>query len=346
MKCLYLKSNEDIDFSKSVKIDDFKTYDYTEVLKSLVFLKEKIIKEFESKAKIKNYKHEFIKSENKSLSLTVWEDKQRTLFGIPFRFLKPDRKIISTELLCSPVLNYVHKKIGDELSKTLLICNVMTDIYLHSYSGGLCIQEFRLKYFILCNILNGDMNLFNEANINELCLNLFFPNINVLEFSSLDNFVVNVANIENNKVILCVRTTGNIEKEFVLLEYDKTNKYENFALDAISKLYKCEKLFSFLDNRYMVCNSGFSISLSLNGKCLTMSTFNGSIYVYTIDNGERKSYIFDQESFGYKVQNDNPYDYSFILYDKSNSCVINCGIEIFKKSLKEINYEKGLPSCE
>lgn len=48
MKCLYLKSNEDIDFSKSVKIDDFKTCDYTEILKSLVFLKEKIIKEFES----------------------------------------------------------------------------------------------------------------------------------------------------------------------------------------------------------------------------------------------------------------------------------------------------------
>lgn len=345
MKCLYLKSNEDADFLKSAKINDFKTCDYTEILKSLVFLKEKIVKEFESEIEIKGYKYEFIKSENKSLSLTVWEDKKRTLFGIPFRFLKPDRKIVSTELLCSPVLNYVHEKIGNELSKTLLICNVMTDVYLHSYSVGLYIQEFRLKYFILCNILNGDINLFNEANINELCLNLFFPNINVLEFSPLDNFVVNIMNVENNKVILCIRTTGNIEKEFVLLGYDKTNKYENFALDAISKLYKRKKLFSFLDNRYIVCNSDFSISSSLNKKYLTMSIFNGSIYVYIIDNGEHKSYIFDQESFGYKVQNDNPYDYSFILYDKSNSCVINCDIEIFKKSLKEINYKKGLPSC-
>lgn len=346
MKCLYLKSNEDADFSKNAKINDFKICEYTEILKSLVFLKEKIVKEFESEMEIKDYKHEFIKSENKSLSLTVWQDKQRTLFGIPSRFLKPDRKIISTELLCSPVLNYVHEKIGDELSKTLLICNVMTDIYLHSYYVGICIQEFRLKYFILCNILNGEMNLFNEANINELCLNLFFPNINVLEFSPLDNFVVNIMNIESNKVILGIRTVGDIEREFVLLEYDKTNKYENFALDAISKLYKCGKSFSFLDNRYMVCNSTFNSSLLLNGKCLTMSTFNGSIYVYTLDNGERKSYIFDQESFGYKVQNDNPYDYSFILYDKSNSCVINCGIEIFKKSLKEINYAKGLPNCQ
>ena len=52
MKCLYLKSNEDADFSKNAKINDFKICDYTEVLKSLVFLKEKIVKVFESSSSI------------------------------------------------------------------------------------------------------------------------------------------------------------------------------------------------------------------------------------------------------------------------------------------------------
>lgn len=71
---------------------------------------------------------------------------------------------------------------------------------------GILVEEFKN------NII--DVKCFEnpEANINELCLNLFFPNINVLEFSPLDNFVVNIMNVENNKVILCIRTTGNIEK--------------------------------------------------------------------------------------------------------------------------------------
>lgn len=121
---------------------------------------------------------------------------------------------------------------------------------------------------------------------------------------------------------------------------------EKVVLDAIIKLESNKSIFGFTDNRYIIWNGQYTGGICLDDGYLKMTTFNGSIYIHVLSDSKWKSYIFDQESFGYKVQNDNPYDYSFILYDKSNSCVINCSIEIFKKSLKEINYEKCLPSCQ
>ena len=345
MKCIYLKPNKEFDTSKdSFDIKSFKHCDYTELLKSLVFLRNKILEDFEYQIERKDYKYEFSIS-NGSLFLDVWKDEKKDFLGFYLPFLGYKKDFIYSSILSSPVLDYVHKEIGMELSQTLLISNFMIDKYLHSYSTGIDIKEFALKYFILCNTLNKNMDLFNKANPSELCLDLFFPNIHITEFSPMYNFIVYIAKISNNEVVLFIEN-GKNPAEFVLLKYDETNKYEKFVLDAIIKLESNKSIFGFTDNRYIIWNGQYTGGICLDDRYLKMTTFNGSIYIHVLSDSKWKTYIFDQESFGYKVQNDNPYDYSFILYDKSNSCVINCGIEIFKKSLKEINYEKGLPSCK
>lgn len=273
------------------------------------------------------------------------ERRKEGFLGFYLPFLGYKKDFIYSSILSSPVLDYVHKEIGMELSQTLLISNFMIDKYLHSYSTGIDIKEFALKYFILCNTLNKNMDLFNKANPSELCLDLFFPNIHITEFSPMYNFIAYIAKISNNEVVLSIEN-GKNPAEFVLLKYDETNKYEKFVLDAIIKLESNKSIFGFTDNRYIIWNGQYTGGICLDDGYLKMTTFNGSIYIHVLSDSKWKTYIFDQESFGYKVQNDNPYDYSFIFYDKSNSCVINCGIEIFKKSLKEINYEKCLPSCQ
>ena len=344
MKCIYLKSDKEFDLSKdSFDIKSFKYCDHTELLKSLVFLRDKILKDFEYQIERKNYQYEFSISDG-SLFLDVWKDEKKDFLGFHLPFLGYKKNFIYSNVLTSPGLDYVHKEIGMELSQTLLISNFMTDKYLHCYSTEIAIREFALKYFILCNILNRNMNLFNRASPSELCSDLFSPNIYISEFSPMYNFIVNVVKVDNNEVVLSVenRKTSN---EFILLKYDETNKYEKFVLDAITKLESSKSIFAFTDNRYLIWNGQYTGGLCLNDKYLKMTTFNGSIYIYVLYNSKWITYILNQESFDIKVKDNNPYNYSFELFDSNNSCIINCGIETLRTALKEINYGKDLPNC-
>ena len=55
MKCIYLKPNKEFDTSKdSFDIKSFKHCDYTELLKSLVFLRNKILEDFEYQIEVIN----------------------------------------------------------------------------------------------------------------------------------------------------------------------------------------------------------------------------------------------------------------------------------------------------
>ena len=259
-------------------------------------------------------------------------------------FLGYKKKFIYSDVLVSKALEYTHQEVGMELSQTLLISNFMKDKYLHSYTTEIYINEFTLKYFILCNVLNKNTNMFNVVNPNELCSDLILPNINVSEFSPMYNFIAIAYKVEDNKFILSM-SNGKGPLEFILLEYDKINKYENFVLEALIKLEFNKSLFSFSDNRYIIWNGKTPAGLLLDNKYLKMTKFNGSIYIYTLSNSEWKSYIFDQESFGIRIKDNNPYNYSFELFDSNNSCIINCGIETLRTALKEINYGKDLPNC-
>lgn len=344
MKCIYLKSDKEFDSSKdNFDIKSFKHCDYTELLKSLVFLRDKILKDFEYQIERKNYQYEFSISDG-SLFLDVWKEEKKDFLGFHLPFLGYKKNFIYSNVLASPVLDYVHKEIGMEMSKTLLISSFMIDKYLHCYSTEIAIREFELKYFILCNTLNKNMNLFNSVSPGEICSHLFFPNINVSEFSSIYNFIVNVVKVSNNEVVLSVenRKTPN---EFILLKYDETDKYEKFVLDAITKLESSKSIFAFTDNRYLIWNGQYTGGLCLDDKYLKMTTFSGSIYIYVLSNSKWVTYILDQESFDIKIKDNNPYNYSFELFDSNNSCIINCGIETLRTALKEINYGKDLPNC-
>lgn len=344
MKCIYLKSDKEFDLSKdNFDIKSFKYCDHTELLKSLVFLRDKILKDFEYQIGRKNYQYEFSISDG-SLFLDVWKDEKKDFLGFHLPFLGYKKKFIYSGVLASPVLEYVHKEIEMELSQTLLISNFMTDKYLHSYPTEIAIREFALKYFILCNILNKNMNLFNRISHSELCSDLFFPNIYISEFSPMYNFIVNVVKVSNNEVVLSIEN-GKNPIEFVLLRYDETNKYEKFVLDAITKLESSKSIFAFTDNRYLIWNGQYTGGLCLDNKYLKMTTFNGSIYIYVLSNSKWITYILDQESFDIKIKDNNPYNYSFELFDPNNSCIINCGIETLRTALKEINYGKDLPNC-
>lgn len=169
MKCIYLKSDKEFDLSKqNFDIKFFKYCDHTELLKSLVFLRNKILEDFEYQIERKNYQYEFSISDG-SLFLDVWKEEKKDFLGFHLPFLGYKKNFIYSNVLASPVLDYVHKEIGMEMSKTLLISSFMTDKYLHCYSTEIAIREFELKYFILCNTLNKNMNLFNSVSPGEIC---------------------------------------------------------------------------------------------------------------------------------------------------------------------------------
>ena len=77
MKCKYLKANKDFDPSKDdFDINLFKVCDYSELLKSLVFLRDKILEDFEWQIERKDYKYEFSVSDG-SLFLDVWKEEKK-----------------------------------------------------------------------------------------------------------------------------------------------------------------------------------------------------------------------------------------------------------------------------
>lgn len=87
MKCIYLKPNKEFDPSKdNFDIKSFKHCDHTELLKSLVFLRNKILEDFEYQIERKDYKYEFSIS-NGSLFLDVWKDEKRISWDFICHFL-------------------------------------------------------------------------------------------------------------------------------------------------------------------------------------------------------------------------------------------------------------------
>lgn len=77
MKCIYLKSDKEFDLSKqNFDIKFFKYCDHTELLKSLVFLRNKILEDFEYQIERKNYQYEFSISDG-SLFLDVWKEEKK-----------------------------------------------------------------------------------------------------------------------------------------------------------------------------------------------------------------------------------------------------------------------------